>query len=542
MKKLFTSAALALAALSAQATDYTDMLNVSVNGMAMPEQETTVSIDQNADNTYKLSLKNLTLVIAGVPMAVGNIVLDNVAGIQNGEVTTLQANQAIQITPGDESGLTWIGPGLGNVPIDMIAEIRSNSLYFNIDIDMSATAISQVINVRFGDGGYQIKNSGFEDFHTATYVDGDKSYSSEEPNAWHSFNSGVASGTMAVLTKLALQNGNTSVSDIVRPGSTGSKSVAIKSSMVLGFQPANGTMTTGRLQAGSLTATDPANCSFMDMSKTDVDGNGDPFYTVLNGTPDSLAVWVKFKQGAISEDNSQYKYATVSAIITDGTYYQDPEDKEYTNILAKAQNKQIESKDFQWQRLSIPFDYETYAANAAEGKALLVTISTNAQPGVGSSDANNPDSIIVDDIELIYNSTVTGISVKGTPIADFDAATKEYNVGIEGDLADITADDIEVTTNGRGTKVMVDVADVDCEGVGSVANITVYSCDLKTKSQYVVKTFTQGYIDGISNVNADNGEVEAVYNLNGQRVESPVKGQVYITKYANGKTVKTVKK
>ena len=115
-------------------------------------------------------------------------------------------------------------------------------------------------------------------------------------------------------------------------------------------------------------------------------------------------------------------------------------------------------------------------------------------------------------------------------------------VGIAGDNADITADDIEVLTDAKGAKVFVDITDIDEEGVGSVANITVLSADLKSSSTYVVNTYTEGYLTGIANVEGDSNEVEAIYNLNGQRVDSPVKGQVYITKYANGKTVKTVKK
>lgn len=541
MKRIFTYAALAIATLSASATDYTGQLKVNVDGMVLPEAETTVTINKNENQTYALELNNLILTMGGAPAGIGNIVLNEVHAHEESGVTTLVINDNITITEGTTPGIPfWIGPSLGNVPINMRGEIRGEQLYFIIDIKMENSPFGELINVEFGDGGYQIKNSGFEEFHTATYIDGENSYSSDEPNAWHSFNSGIANGMFASLTKFALQNGNTSICNDIRPGSTGSKSVAIESSIVLGYQPANGTMTTGRLQAGSLTATDPANSSFMDMSLTDVDGNGDPFHTVLNGNPDSLVVWVKYKQGIVNEE---YPYANVSAIITDGTYYQDPEDdKEYTNVVAKAQDKKIESKDFAWQRLSIPFDYDTYAANNAVAKALLVTISTNAQPGVGSNDANTPDSILVDDIELIYNSTVTGINVKGTAVKDFDQATSKYVVGIAGDNADITADDIEVLTDAKGAKVFVDITDIDEEGVGSVANITVLSADLKSSSTYVVNTYTEGYLTGIANVEGDSNEVEAIYNLNGQRVDSPVKGQVYITKYANGKTVKTVKK
>ena len=58
----------------------------------------------------------------------------------------------------------------------------------------------------------------------------------------------------------------------------------------------------------------------------------------MDGTPDSLAVWVKFIQGTPQET---HPYATISTVITDGTYYQEPCDKEYANILGVARNSKI---------------------------------------------------------------------------------------------------------------------------------------------------------------------------------------------------------
>ena len=79
-------------------------------------------------------------------------------------------------------------------------------------------------------------------------------------------------------------------------------------------------------------------------------------------------------------------------------------------------------------------------------------------------------------------------------VEGFDAATTDYEVGIEGDYADISADDIEVLTNANGAKVFVDVADIDEVGAGSVATITVLSADLKNSSTYTVSTFTEDYL------------------------------------------------
>lgn len=540
MKRFFTSLlATAAFAVSSMATDYKDMMTVSLDGNPTTPTETTISVEKTDDSGYTLSLKNFVLYMTTgdqvFPMPVGTIVLENVEAVTKGDVTTLKTSQDIEIAEGDDPTYegSWIGPGLSAdgdlIPVNMTGEIRGDKFYTVININF----MGMNIDVVFGNGGYQIENSGFENFHTATYVDGKNKYTSDEPNAWHSFNSGIATGSASFLTKYALQNGNTSVSDDVRPGSTGTKSVAIKSSIVMGFQSANGTMTTGRLQAGSLTATDAANCSFLDMSSTDTDGNGDPFYTVLNGRPDALSVWVKYKQGQVNE---QYPYATVSAVITDGTRYQDPEDKAYTNVVAKAQDKTIESKGFEWQNLVIPFDYTSYASNDAQAKALLVTISTNAQPGVGSNDAENPDMIIVDDISLVYNSHLASLKVKGTEVEGFDKNVLSYDLKGEGA---ISVDDIEAVSDGQGAYVTKALEGTD---KGVKVTITVTSNDLKTTNVYTLN-IEGATTTGINKVETTTGKgTAAIYNVNGQRVDNMSQKGLYIIRQADGKTVKVLKK
>lgn len=540
MKRFFTSLlATAAFAVSSMATDYKDMMTVSLDGNPTTPTETTISVEKTDDSGYTLSLKNFVLYTTTgdqvFPMPVGTIVLENVEAVTKGDVTTLKTSQDIEIAEGDDPTYegSWIGPGLSAqgdlIPVNMTGEIRGDKFYTVININF----MGMNIDVVFGNGGYQIENSGFENFHTATYVDGKNKYTSDEPNAWHSFNSGIATGLLSFLTKYALQNGNTSVSDDVRPGSTGTKSVAIKSSIVMGFQPANGTMTTGRLQAGSTTATDAANCSFLDMSSTDTDGNGDPFYTVLNGRPDALSVWVKYKQGQVNE---QYPYATVSAVITDGTRYQDPEDKAYTNVVAKAQDKTIESKGFEWQNLVIPFDYTSYASNDAQAKALLVTISTNAQPGVGSNDAENPDMIIVDDISLVYNSHLASLKVKGTEVEGFDKNVLSYDLKGEGA---ISVDDIEAVSDGQGAYVTKAIEGTD---KGVKVTIIVTSNDLKTTNVYTLN-IEGATTTGINKVETTTGKgTAAIYNVNGQRVDNMSQKGLYIIRQADGKTVKVLKK
>ena len=536
MKKIFTLVFAAVTAMSAMAEDYTENLVVYLNGIAMGSPtKTTVAVNKTDDGKYSLSLKNFSL--AGIK--VGNINLADAKGTECGVVTAINTQQTIKIENGDD-GTGWVGPTLGDVPVKMDGQIRDGHLNAVLSIDMAS--LKQMVIVELGDKAAeigQIPNSGFEDFHKAKYVsmDGKNEAESDEPNGWHSFNSGYINkeDQMATLYETALYSKDTHISDEVRPGSTGKKSVQITSDMVLGFVAANGTMTTGRLQAGSMTPTDAANCSFLDMSKTDVDGNGDPFYTVLTSKPDSIVAWVKFKQGTLADENKDYKFATISAIITDGTYYQDPQDKDdYKNVVAKAQNKTIESKDFAWQRISVPFDYATYAADNAEAKALLVTLSTNAQPGVGSTDSSNPDQLFVDDIQLVYNAGLASLKVKGQNV--------ELNGGsdyaVEGLSGELKADDIEVASDGQGAYITKTLTQ---NGSDVNVRIAITSNDLRTTNVYNVTV--KGVTAGISApVTTADGKAVAVYTIDGKRVADMNAKGLYIVRYANGKTVKIVKK
>jgi hypothetical protein len=490
MKKLFTLVAAAVMAMAANATDYTDDLAITLNGVATAPTSAKITVTpvEGSDGLYDIVLNQFTFM---GDFLIGDVTIEDVKGNDtaggDGYTYFEPITKEAAITNAEGS---YIAPMLGykvTVTIKEGSKMNDKDLYLLIELPVAYGDNHFDVSAVFGTGGYQIPNSGFENFHTATYVDGNNEYSSQEPNAWHSFNSGVAitgSGLLGGMTKQALRYGSTSIAEETRPGSLGNNSALLKSAFII-IQPANGTMTTGRMQAGSTTPADPANCAFLDFDNEEVDGNGDPFYTVMNGRPDSLAVWVKFKQGTIKESDADYKYATVSAVITDGTYYQDPEDPEetYTNVVAKAQNAQIESKDFTWQRISIPFDYDTYASNGAATKAILVTISTNAQPGVGSKDSSNPDMLYVDDIELIYNANLTSFNIKGQDIT-FEDGTNELDIYSFTD--ELTADDVTVTSDGRGAIINKTVEQTDG---GYKVTVTVTSNDYKTSSTYTVNLY-----------------------------------------------------
>lgn len=322
--------------------------------------------------------------------------------------------------------------------------------------------------------GFQIPNSDFETWTSNT----------TEPRYWHGFKS--AKGSLASMAAGTLDS-----SDEVRPGSSGTSSALIESSTYIVVN--NGTMTNGQLNAQSMTAANTWNHSEMDQSSSATDKNGDKFYTALLAKPDAIKAWLKFSQGSV---NTNYPYATLSAVLFNGKYYQDPEPKKgdksaivsgtaYTQadvdsaaarVAAKAQNAQITTGD--WRELSIPFNY----TNVNNAKAILVTVSTNATPGQGS----DGDKVWVDDMELVYNAAISNIALNGVTVEgfNFNAATKNYDITYSGEALNLTADNFVVTTQGVSAIVVKNVENLGCGNYRIAIGVT--SPDFKNGEVYTI--------------------------------------------------------
>ena len=417
------------------------------------------------------------------------------------------AAKQVTITDGDDPSIPmWIGSALPPVDVLLRGKIEDGHLRCYLDIDMTET-LKQVIRVAIGDG-YQLPNQSFEAWHTSsgTY---------QEPNGWHSFESATGNFASSAGHHLAK-------SDDAHSGAASARifATAIKISLLGINIVANGTMTTGRLNAGNATAASTDNNAYLDMSKSDKDGNGDPFYIPLYSRPDALAMWVKFNQGTA---NSQHPYATVSAIITDGKYYQDPENKTYTNVVAKAQNKQIATTGDEWVLVTIPFEY---TENNVEPKAILITVSTNADAGQGSGG----DEVLVDDIALIYNARVTSLKIKGQDVPGFSSDNTSYEMELN---QEITADDIEVETDGKAAHVIKSVKVADG---GYVCTVDAVSGDMSVMTSYVVNVKSNA--THIRNIPSAAPRSATSYTLDGRQTETLVPGRVYISRQADGTVTK----
>lgn len=528
MKKLFTLIAVASLSLSALATDYTANIRVTVGGESVDAGETTISVDDANATAWSLTLKNFTF--SGMP--IGNITLANIPVEACGLVSTFAGHtDEGTITEGTDADVdAWMGPMLGQMPIDIKGRVAKNEIQAVLLINMCHAGLG-VIRVEVGNNAEevaQLPNSGFERFHTAKAG----SSTSDEPDGWHSFMSCQGSLASAVRST----SHTAIVTDDLRPGTTGTRALKIFSTAIFGVS-ANGTITTGRLNAGSMTATNTDNHSFADLTLSDTDDAGDPFYAVLTTRPDSIAVWVKYHVGARKTANKNYVYATLSAALTDGTYYQDPQpaNANYTNIVAKASNTAIEGLDA-WERISIPFDYASYTANQASPKTMLITMSTCAQPGGGSTNSSDADILLIDDISLVYNTHLAGLTYDGKTVDGFDPSVTEYHVE---DNAAFDREKIGATLQSQGSTT--DIVVVADDEATTTAYITVKGDDLSSTTYTL--TYTDTTPSGIDAIDASTSKQAAgIYDLSGRRVKEATRGGIYVVRTADGAAFKMIKR
>lgn len=512
-----------MTALTGMADTYNGPLHIDIDGKTV-DQTTDITIEKQADGNYTLKLMNFKFKL-GVTMNVGNIIITDVPAVSNGQTLMLKAKKNIAITGGSMDFM------LKSVPIDMIGELRDGDFYTNINISMA----NQKIKVTFGTAKYQLPNAGFETYHTATVTspdDPNEKSTSDEPNYWHSFMS--ASGNPA-LVYMAGYNPVTFKCNDVRPGSTGKQSLMLKS-IDMYIAIANGTITTGRMNTGDYVASNTdANYAWSDMSNTDKDAHGDPFYATLYSMPDAMKVWLKFKQGTA---NAEHPYATATAIINDGTEFHEPAPSKttYTNVVGEARNAKIAETGNEWKEFTIPFTYDAFAQYGAKAKSVLVTLSTNADAGQGS----DGDLLYVDDLSFVYNAGLKAITLTAENgevfnVDGVNAETKEYTATVP---FDVTANNLKAVSDGKGAYVSTTIAD-------GKATIEITSNDLATTNVYTLnikKGNAQGITSGINGAQAAQAQAAGIYTIGGMRVNAITKPGLYIVKGADGSVKKVLKK
>lgn len=309
---------------------------------------------------------------------------------------------------------------------------------------------------------YQLPNSDFnEDFvnvytkRTGTKYTGYKYTNWYEPLHWHGYATAELAGWVAAFASGTRTNDKLKQVDSDRDN--GGKCVCITSDNPAGDIVGNGVMTTGRIYAGGASTESndnynysrPGNTDTKNSSYQDGENKNSDFFQTFTGKPDVMTVWVKFI-AAQATQTSKAPYATVNAVIHDATEYRDPEKTgtDYSDHkVAQAQNTTIANYG-QWHQLSVPFDYDDTKYKSKDPQYILVTFSTNAKAGGGTSG----DQLYIDDIAMVYYNDLKTLTYgTGSDVQDLLAkAGKAVDNVVSIDASDLFYEKSKVAFKKRG--------------------------------------------------------------------------------------------
>ena len=236
--------------------------------------------------------------------------------------------------------------------------------------------LSQNLSAQYGT---QFENRGFEQW-TSRGVNAES-----EPVHWHS--GGTATGDYSGLVSSQIEQ-----SSQTRPGSTGVISIRVFPKDMF-FVTANGNLTNGRMNAGSMSPDGSDNYNYTQRSNN-------VYNTPITTMPDSLSAWVCFRS------NSTTDKALFNSVIHGDADYRllasgggDP-----SNMLVATASEAFTrtagaNASLSWKRLSIPYQKN---GSCTDVRYILLSVSTNQTPGSGSSE----DDLYIDDILLIYNPSL----------------------------------------------------------------------------------------------------------------------------------------
>ncbi|MCQ2283670.1 MAG: hypothetical protein MJZ57_02075 [Bacteroidales bacterium] len=302
----------------------------------------------------------------------------------------------------------------------------------------------------------QLPNPGFENWPGAE---------TSSPKGWHSFDE--AAGVFAKTVSNKGGAGNPAALQRVA-GHTGKYAVAIRCTKILGVS-ANGALTCGRVYMGAMGASSAKNYCYTDR-------NGGYAFR-FTGRPDSLYFWAKFNmKGAV--------YATAKAHLHTDCDFRDFVDIGQKSDIASAilyfkdagnggwhQYKQaFKAYDNVYKATAEKAPIPTLATWSRKPSYLLLSFSTNRYVMSGSKG----DALILDDIRLVYNKSLSAIQLDGIDLEGFDKTQTDYHYYAAADFSKSDLPVVTAQTESPNAVVEIEQPTLDCP----TATITVYHDDV----------------------------------------------------------------
>ena len=199
----------------------------------------------------------------------------------------------------------------------------------------------------------------------------------------------------------------------------------------------NGAMTTGKIVVPSTTPSE----GYSQTVASDPDFNHE-----FMEMPDSLVFWAKYSV----TDNSDS--ARINLVLHDDYDLRDPQDGASASHVVGTAGMNFQTAG-EWMRVSIPFDYSGPSVNSVA--YALATFTSSYVAGSGNATAK----LWVDDMEFIYNPTVTSVEeTLASTLSVYPNPTLDGNINM--DLGGYFTDIQVAVSNMMGQTVsMLDVRD-----------------------------------------------------------------------------------
>lgn len=235
---------------------------------------------------------------------------------------------------------------------------------------------------------------------------------------------------------------------------------------------ANGNLTTGRINMGNMTPSDPSNYNFSDITGSQA--------LEFAGTPDAVTFYAKFTAGS----GNKNKQGRGQFILHDEFAYQDPEvDDQVSHRVGKASQLIEESTD--WKQYTVPFTYDQDVKPAKQ--YLLASFTTNPNPGESAD-----DELYIDDIHFVYNSELASLTYDDTPVSEI---TSTSTIDLSDQVYDATK--LSYTLTGKGA-----TAERSYNAQTGVLTLTVKGNDwsVNPENQHVYTIRFKPYTGNLSDV------------------------------------------
>jgi len=223
---------------------------------------------------------------------------------------------------------------------------------------------------------------------------------------------------------------------------------------------ANGNLTTGKINAGSMKASDESgNYNYIDISSS--------IGQTFTGKPDAVRAKIA------TSNNSSSSVSRIRFVIVGNGRYQDPENsQDYTSVKWGETKITQTGTNTTLTEKEADFDYSNGEAKGITPAGILVSITTNETPGEGTKG----DWVAIDDINFIYYHALSALSYDGAGVAGFSENATNY------DLSNVTYDEDKLSYTKKGVGATVEKS---YDEISGLLTITVKGNDFSANSKSV---------------------------------------------------------